>query len=238
MRFSDLRFDCHGCGRCCRTDWEIPVENPAFPVRRDACGACLYLDGHGCRLHGTPHKPRACQLFPFQAVATPDGVYVGASLYCPSIYHGRGRPLREHRLELPDLPVLATGPLQLNDQETIGWSGYKLLEEGLHALLPHLWGAVARLGSTAGKSLEELLVVEIVGRPSPHATRYLAELLHRKYLLTGPGRNLRENLGLLALIPYVLREPVEDSVAVLERDFYTHAAGAGAWLPSLRRWLR
>lgn len=254
MKFAALRFDCHGCGRCCRTEWDIPVEQPDFPaqrladgryllIRQDGC--CTQLDPEGgCRLHGTPAKPRACRLFPFQLVATPAGVEVGVSFYCPSVYHGRGRLLQDHQPELEGLfeppAMLATGPIALNENETLGWSGYTLLEEALQQIVPHLWGSVRELGHLAGRSLEELTPVWIPGQPfadEPLLRRYMGHLLERRYLLTGPGRNLRENLGLLALIPYLLHEPAEVSVAVLERDFYTHGRGAAAWLPGLRAWL-
>lgn len=253
LRFADLAFDCHGCGRCCETDWDIPVERPTFPVERLPNGRALLRRVEGrcteltpdcrCSLHGTESKPLACRLFPFQMVRTPDGVHVGASFYCPSVYHGRGRPLSAHAQTLEayaqKLPALGDAPLRLNDHETIGWSGYRLLEEALASRLPHLWGAVRELGATTGRALEELTPSWIPGRPHPDdrlLRRYMGQLLERKYLLTGPGKSLRENLGLLALIPYLVEEPAQASIAVLERDFYTHAKGAAAWIPALRSW--
>ncbi len=128
--------------------------------------------------------------------------------------------------------------MALNETETVGWSGYRVLLDALlersTSVLPRAWMGFA---NTRGRSLEEILDTPVTlpeRTPHPGLERYLRHLLERHYLVTGPGRNLRENLGLLMLIPYLVEEPVEEYVAVLERDFYTHARGAAAWLPALR----
>jgi lysine-N-methylase len=65
-----------------------------------ADGACVFLTDAGrCRIHeefGAEAKPRACQLFPLQAVASDRGACVTVRRSCPSAAAERGRPLSEH----------------------------------------------------------------------------------------------------------------------------------------------
>jgi lysine-N-methylase len=72
-----------------------------------ADGACVFLTAAGrCRIHeefGADAKPRACRLFPLQAVATDRDVRVTVRRSCPSAAADRGRPIEAHLPELKRL---------------------------------------------------------------------------------------------------------------------------------------
>jgi lysine-N-methylase len=74
-----------------------------------ADGSCVFLTDAGrCRIHeefGAEAKPRACQLFPLQVVATDRGGAVTVRRSCPSAAADKGRPLEQH---LPTLRRLLT----------------------------------------------------------------------------------------------------------------------------------
>jgi lysine-N-methylase len=67
-------------------------------------GSCVFLTAAGrCRIHeqfGVEAKPRVCQLFPLQAIASDCGATVTVRRSCPSAAADRGHPLEQH------LPVL------------------------------------------------------------------------------------------------------------------------------------
>jgi lysine-N-methylase len=72
----------------------------ATVLAQRADGACVFLTDAGrCRIHeefGAEAKPRVCQLFPLQAVASDRGAVVTVRRSCPSAAADRGRPLAEH----------------------------------------------------------------------------------------------------------------------------------------------
>lgn len=74
----------------------------------DGSAGCAALrDDNLCAIHaerGEAAKPRACRLFPFSFVRTPDGeVRVGVSHACPAVLDGEGTTLVEQRAELERL---------------------------------------------------------------------------------------------------------------------------------------
>ena len=116
----DQHFSCTSCGKCCRSQWRIKVEEEKIPgikatqayqnlerqgyvplpvvdgqrqVGRKSDGACQFLGESGCQIHSELDgfkKPSVCQLFPFNLVNTPDGYFVSLSHSCPAVLAGTG----------------------------------------------------------------------------------------------------------------------------------------------------
>ena len=147
---TDQNFECSQCGRCCR-GWRIHVDAETarklkgtpdakrleekegrFFARKDAQDRCSFLTpANQCELHGRA-KPSGCRQFPFRLTRTPDGVFVGASFYCPSIQANQGRPLPEFRAELEEmarqLTLFGADGLQVWRECRLEWSDYRCLE--------------------------------------------------------------------------------------------------------------
>lgn len=114
-------------------------------VARRPDGACVFLTPDTrCAIHtvlGGPAKPRACREFPYQFVATPDGVVVGVSYACTAVRAGHGRPLAEQHAEILDLVTASPNvrrlpePLLLYRALTLTWAEYRTLEATLLDLL-------------------------------------------------------------------------------------------------------
>jgi Fe-S-cluster containining protein len=134
VNFPDLRYQCVHCGYSCqdleveltRTEYETLLETvdpqaavqkgDRYWLRKQQCGSCHFLlsEGEGrCSLHrshGMAAKPQPCLEFPFRALATPGGVFVGASFACRAIATRQGPPLSAESvvvrtLELPACPL-------------------------------------------------------------------------------------------------------------------------------------
>jgi len=102
-------------------------------------GRCSYLTPETrCSIHeasGYQAKPQTCRDFPFHAVATPAGVYVGLSFLCSAVAQGLGTSLESRRQELqqrfadPSQEVperwLLWGELALD------WDSYQIIEDHL-----------------------------------------------------------------------------------------------------------
>lgn len=153
-------YDCHGCGDCCRADWNIAVEpsvqsviqewkpgylslrvnqSGATSLAKDAHG-CVFLQNSRCGIHaelGEAHKPLACRTFPYVLLETPVGLFVRLSYFCPSVRQRRGRLLSEQRSEVEvvvreaALPAVMDGPFRVVAEVTTGWTGYLVWEEAL-----------------------------------------------------------------------------------------------------------
>lgn len=121
-------------------------------LRKRSCGSCFFLDegeaGGRCELHrrrGPQAKPTACLEFPFRAVETPGGVFVGASFACQAIAQRQGPPLTEVRvrtLTLPETPLAPGAPMD--------WERYLRWEARIGELLRQtggtgLWTAALEL---------------------------------------------------------------------------------------------
>jgi len=112
-----------------------------FFARKDSQERCTFLTPQSlCQLHaemGAPAKPRGCRQFPFRLTRTPDGIFVGASFYCPSIQDNEGPPLAEYREELEELaaelPLWGAQSLIVWQDVRMEWSAYRRLEEFLLA---------------------------------------------------------------------------------------------------------
>ena len=106
-------------------------------------GACVFLSEEGrCMVHGLlggDRKPAICQIFPFQFVATPDGVAVSLQMECRCYHEARrGRKLSAQQDELRRMlalvPRLGRIPtrLVLEEGQVISWEEWVRLEEELH----------------------------------------------------------------------------------------------------------
>ena len=118
----DLLYECVGCGKSC-TAFQVEVAPADLarlqqlpttrelgkPLRvldsgraflgKDEDGRCSYLTpATRCSIHAD--KPLTCQDFPFSAVDTPGGVFLGASFLCTAVAQGLGPPLEARREEL------------------------------------------------------------------------------------------------------------------------------------------
>ena len=109
-------------------------------------GACVFLRRDGrCRIHaefGAGEKPLACQIYPFTLDRQGDRFRAGLRFDCPSVAHGRGAPVAEHRSALDDLaghweksgaesPQGAAVPVRLTERRTLS-------DEELDGLVHHL----------------------------------------------------------------------------------------------------
>jgi len=129
----NTRYQCVGCGYCCRQRWDVEVEKECLdnlpddvrpyvapPQRQDdktSIGGVILPDesGAGCPLLDTDNlcvihkrldydaKPFACREFPFRFVETPRGVVVDVSFVCNEVLHRRGNDIEQYRPELEKL---------------------------------------------------------------------------------------------------------------------------------------
>lgn len=142
-----------------------------FFARKDSEERCSFLTPQSlCQLHaemGASAKPRGCRQFPFRLTRTPDGIFVGASFYCPSIQDNEGSPLADYRQELEelaaDLPVWGAEPLVVWRDVRLEWPVYRQLEEFLLAqsemevgLAQGLW-SLAQFSLQPGRPLSEYM---------------------------------------------------------------------------------
>ena len=152
------RFECTGCGKCCRSDWvaridighrDLFLEKEGFHslrvledgrlatnVKND--GSCVFLSDSddSCRLYGEDLRPDSCLQFPFMLRETPDGVEVGLSFICPSVQKNQGRPLQDYEEELKGLlarrsPNVIPQMVSISWGRGLNWSTYKEIESFL-----------------------------------------------------------------------------------------------------------
>lgn len=145
MNLPDLRYECVHCGYSCQglevqlsshEHDQLSSEHPGavaerdgrFWLRKEACGACHFLmtsEGEGrCRLHrdqGAEAKPVPCREFPFRAMETPGGVFVGASFACRAIAQRLGPSLNNQEISVR---TLAWTEVPLAPQLPMDWPRY------------------------------------------------------------------------------------------------------------------
>lgn len=169
------RFACSACGRCCRAPWNVVVDSEsaarirALPVvgdalRRDAegrlvtakvGGACTFLTSENlCRVHEV--KPRTCRQFPFTFRSTPDGVFVGASFFCPAVAANEGPLLDETMVDVDEAML---------EPFAGDWPAYAALEAALRQ-------AVAT--RPVSEALREALSRRLGGDPPPGLEPFFA----------------------------------------------------------------
>lgn len=134
MNLPDLNYECVHCGYSCQrlqVELSAPEYRELFDAvdpaavrqsedgrywlrKQDECGSCYFLvkaEGGRCGLHrdrGAEAKPIACLEFPFRALSTPGGVFVGASYACQAIAQSAGPKLTSvdaRVLEAPTYPL-------------------------------------------------------------------------------------------------------------------------------------
>ena len=126
----------------------LKVETPGVGELQDrGDGHCTFLDiDNLCQLHaeiGGRSKPLGCQLFPYQSVQTPDGMYLYLSFGCPPVVEGLDRDLAGNQRELDEALGEYSAPLNnsveepylvdLTDSTAIPWAAYQHLESDLLA---------------------------------------------------------------------------------------------------------
>lgn len=113
-------------------------------VGRQPNGVCGFRRDDRCSIHsemGQFAKPVVCQLYPFNAVNTPDGYYLSLSFSCPTVLDNSGTGLQEQIPELSralgESSYFANEAMEgdtqvpLFGQESVNWGRYLELEEQL-----------------------------------------------------------------------------------------------------------
>jgi Fe-S-cluster containining protein len=109
-------------------------------------GSCVFLDGEQkCTLHrrfGADKKPRVCRLFPYEFIATPEGIAVSISSECRGFGKSRhGVPLSEQHEALKDLlslvpSIRSVRPVLMLDATTpMTYADYLRFEEECHEIV-------------------------------------------------------------------------------------------------------
>ena len=105
-------------------------------------GWCVFLsDDRRCLIHqehGGDAKPRACQLFPYQFIATPAGVVVSLQPECRGFVEARQGPrlvdqqpeLRHLLRKIPGLKSVRTA-VAMGAQQVVPWAAYEAFESRL-----------------------------------------------------------------------------------------------------------
>jgi len=140
------RYQCVGCGYCCRQRWGVEVEKECLdnlpddlkrsvgpPQKQDektniggvivpgeSHAGCPLLDTDNlCVIHkrlGYDAKPLVCREFPFRFVETPRGVIVDVSYVCNEVLHQRGNDIEQYRPELEKLYAKTARKVSVGDK--------------------------------------------------------------------------------------------------------------------------
>ncbi|MCA9515085.1 MAG: YkgJ family cysteine cluster protein, partial [Myxococcales bacterium] len=109
-------------------------------------GSCVFLDDDArCRIHGqwgAEAKPSACRIFPYELVATPDGVAISIQRECRGFVEARAGKrladdlpnLREVLRLVPELPRVRR-VIETTAGRVVTWAEYQALEDRLHDLV-------------------------------------------------------------------------------------------------------
>ena len=173
MHLPNLKYECVHCGYSCQDlDVEITAEEYARVSTlagaesveekkgrlwlQKGCDGCSLLSSEleqgRCRLHhqhGIMSKPRACREFPFRAVVTPDGPFLGASFACRAIATGAGPAVTEDTAEAR---LLSFPEVEMAPNLPFDWEQYRTWENRVQQALEErgevgLWGAALELGA-------------------------------------------------------------------------------------------
>lgn len=200
-------FDCEGCTKCCR-GWRIRVDDASRPeiertqgkhmlqvrdgaafTQKQADGSCVFLQADRCAVHAI--KPAGCRLFPFRAVRTPDGVFVGVSFYCSAVQSNTGRSLEEHAEALQplleNLPLIGADPLLVHGNTHLNWDGYRALDdflvEGTARVAQALWAVCQLRGVADAAAMRSALAAAEEATAPPNEPFFVAERHHACALL-------------------------------------------------------
>lgn len=173
----EQNYKCTSCGKCCNAQWRIGVtpeqkeviektqafqkavkdgfqplvvREDKFELNRDSEGHCFFHKNELCAIHaevGPQAKPAACNLYPFQLVATPDGYFVSLSFSCPAVVAGVGGDSSDHREELQQIvesaphffppDIQAGGDITISEEFQVPWTSYLIWETDLIDSLRH-----------------------------------------------------------------------------------------------------
>jgi Fe-S-cluster containining protein len=106
-------------------------------------GSCVFLSSEDrCIIHedyGPQYKPEVCRLFPYQFIATPNGIAVSLSMECRGFAQARGgQPLRNQEKGLRELLSIIPNlrrvrpVILLDDLNPMAYPDYEALEQALH----------------------------------------------------------------------------------------------------------
>lgn len=140
----------------------VETRDTRWFLRRAACGDCVLRqsdsEGGRCGLHaehGLEAKPQRCQDFPFRALRTAAGTFLGASFACQAIVEGHGPMVgaataNPTARDLPAVPLAPGHPFHLATY--LEWESLVLRrmgERGRDGLAGAAGELAARVGSVA-----------------------------------------------------------------------------------------
>ena len=136
---------------------KLQEKDGRFFAQKDAQERCTFLSPNNqCQLHQRA-KPSGCRQFPFRLTRTPDGIFVGASFYCPSIQANEGQPLPAFQAELENLaehlPLWGDKGLPVWGDCRLDWADYRRLEADILAQASAPQGVARGLWALAQFSL-------------------------------------------------------------------------------------
>ena len=110
----------------------LPLAQGSYQIGRDPEGLCYFQqDDGGCEIHaehGLDAKPHICQIYPYEFVKTPDGLFVSLAFSCPAVLAGVGESISREDEYLRSL--LTDYPHDL--PEVMGRDDEVLVSEGYH----------------------------------------------------------------------------------------------------------
>lgn len=127
----------------------VPIRTAEGYAEQVVCqsseGSCVFLaNDNKCTIHrrlGGHMKPRVCRVFPYQFVATPEGIAVSLQMECRGFVDARqGAALKTQETDLRALMAHANvRPVRpvtvLDGANTLDWTAYSALEDRLHTAL-------------------------------------------------------------------------------------------------------
>jgi hypothetical protein len=171
-------------------------------------GACEAYTGTGCAVHAAVgwQPIETCQLYPLQAIATPDGLAVTASFLCGTVAENHGQPLAERVDDLRQrlrpfrdrMPVIPRQFPLRPDGPPITWKAYRRLEAFLLDRLAEATTVTPAQSLSAGHVALTLLLHETTGLARVDEAHVQAALTGARPTETAMGRDLAD--GLLAMI--------------------------------------
>lgn len=162
-----LNYECVHCGNSCEmfeVDIDLGLVLPGAQTRPDGR---LYLrcipDGcpnlseeaeERCKVY--EQRPSACRHFPFKAIDTPGGRFIGASYACTAVARGLGARIDLEDRDWDELPAQRVRALLVEDRPC-DWASYLKIEEFLGDQLCYSNGAFsAALGVSLAISQDNL----------------------------------------------------------------------------------
>jgi Fe-S-cluster containining protein len=95
----------------------------------DGCPNLLDQVAHRCRIYA--YRPSACRHFPFRALDTPGGRYIGASFACTAVLTGQGKRIEMADRDWARLPGHDYRSVALIEGQKCDWESYQQIEEYL-----------------------------------------------------------------------------------------------------------